>query len=207
MKGTLEDGTLVDIEKPGPIEQDGKWWEFTVFRPAKNKENTLDHSWDDEGCNGLVRPVVKDTARPYWIASEIPRATASQLRAIGMKERDGRPVICKGGNRVWDFGVHDELSFVGKYRFVLEPDVHGETSERKSKDILDRLRSYNPLRMEMQTDLHDAICEIEMLRSYNQPPRPEELRFSVGEIKAWIDDYTMKYISHGIKAFTEKEAR
>jgi hypothetical protein len=182
MKGTLEDGTPVDIEKPEPIEQDGKWWEFNEFRPAKNKENTLDHSWDDEGLNGLVRPVVRDTARPYWIASEIPRATAEQLRAIGMKERDGGPRIGKSKEIIWHNGeairiacndhTKDGVKLNNIIRFVLVPDVQGYT------------------------------------------PLPEEPRFSVAEIKKWLEfTCDLEFIRdlmedvtgpEGIAAFTER---
>jgi hypothetical protein len=123
MKGKLDDGTPVDVEKPGAIEWDGKWWEFTEYRrPQKNEFCSNDDKtalWRSEGVSRY----------PNWIASEIPRATPEQLAAIGMKEREGRPVECKAGDCVWTSSeVHPvagmfsaQGSVVGKYRFVLEP--------------------------------------------------------------------------------------
>ena len=44
----------------------------------------------------------------------------------------------------------------------------------EKKDIIERLSSYHSMpKGKIQEDLHDAICEIEMLRSYAKPELPE----------------------------------
>lgn len=125
---------VADIPKPEPIEQDGKWWEFPKIGIPKRG-----HKYYHTG--GGLRECFDGWGNfawnIRWIASEIPRATPEQLRAIGMRERDGRPVECKEGDKVWNGGSSElticdnekecpcrEIS--GKYRFVLVPDVQEE---------------------------------------------------------------------------------
>jgi hypothetical protein len=123
MKGTLDDGTPVDIEKPEPIEQDGKWWEFVELRKPNNAEYYLFN-------DGVVMAEMerRNYTSEAWIASEIPRATPEQLAAIGMQERDGKPVECKAGYQIWNgkenIWLHNDCA--GSYRFVLEPVVGKE---------------------------------------------------------------------------------
>jgi hypothetical protein len=275
MKGKLEDGTSVDIEKPGAIEQDGKWWEPTEYRLPQIGEYFI-------YPNGRLEVAsIVFTCTFSWIASEIPRATPEQLRAIGMHEANGgRPVICKIGDVIWSRSNYlktvctciDCENEIGRYRFVLVPDVQKEVAgdgyrllgpdeiiqecdEYKNHDdewspagsITQTVKSQYPLvyRRKIQPAQPEepcndcAVCMDKLaqdigyyLSDYavrdvihtekfirNWKPRaegkPEEPRFSVGEIKNWIDDCTMKYMSaylgsiisspsHGIKAFTER---
>lgn len=214
------DGTPVEIEKPEPIEQDGVWYEFNEYRPAKNKENTLDHSWDDEGCNGLVRPVVRDTTRSYWIASEIPRATAEQLAAIGMREGNGgRPRIGKSKEVIWHNGkairimcddhTKDGIKLNNIVRFILEPvakkEVHTSCEGCDDRE--------NPC-VDVDTPCYGCYGTRDHphWHSTKQPPRPEELRFSVPEIMDCVHSILRDYegtrhedICRMIeKAFTER---
>jgi hypothetical protein len=65
----------------------------------------------------------------YWIASVVPRPTPEQLKAIGMRERDDRPVEIKDGDRtvmIFDDtaidGYGESCEFdIGKFRWVLMP--------------------------------------------------------------------------------------
>jgi len=127
MKGKLEDGTLVDIEKPGAIEQDGKWWEFVGLREVKSGEVYL---YNDNLFTAARDNEHRGLQKEYWIASEIPRATAEQLKAIGMKEGNGgRPVVYVTGEKIWtQSGVSKVIqgTETGRCRFVLVPDVQKE---------------------------------------------------------------------------------
>jgi hypothetical protein len=61
----------------------------------------------------------------------IPRATPDQLKAIGMRERDQRPVECSSGDTIWSSQEQaitireDDVEnyHIGKYRWVLMPEV------------------------------------------------------------------------------------
>jgi len=119
------------IEKPEPIEQDGKWWEPIIYREPLLGEHYYYYATSGKSViNECFR--AKDEFYPsLWIVSEIPRATPEQLRAIGMKERDGRPVICKENDTVWIDNEHEfiglpRIGHLGHYRFVLEPDAQNE---------------------------------------------------------------------------------
>ncbi len=123
-----EHGTLVgEIEKPGPVKQDGVWYETTGLRNPKKRELTIPIYSEFDEC--LIRPVIKDTKKPCWIMSLIPRATPKQLKAIGMRERDDRPVECKSGDKIWrgDRCVTYYSGFGPMCRWVLE-DVPREKS-------------------------------------------------------------------------------
>ena len=118
---------VADIPKPEPIEQDGKWWEFTGLEaPEKGKEYL---NYNGNKIFKATYDWQKFDIR--WIASEIPRATPEKLRAIGMKERDGRPVKITPENYsdiIWTGKyVSGYKEHIGKYRFVLVPDVQKET--------------------------------------------------------------------------------
>ena len=117
---------VADIPKPEPIEQDGKWWEFTGLEaPEKGKEYL---NYNGNKIFKATYDWQKFDIR--WIASEIPRATPEKLRAIGMKERDGRPVKITPENYsdiIWTGKyVSGYKEHIGKYRFVLVPDVQEE---------------------------------------------------------------------------------
>jgi hypothetical protein len=203
MKGKLEDGTPVDIEKPGVILQDGKWWEFVEFRKAEVGETI----YDDKCCQtNLLRMASGHTVSEYWIASEIPRATPEQLKAIGMKERDERPVACLPGLAVWnrlyrDVTVHD-TDLLGKYRFVLVPDVQEEVhiscegcanwipcfNEGRCLNCFDRTRTASHVR-----------------KNYTpKPPQTEEPRNTcavclnklAGDIFVYLSDYDNRDVFH-----------
>lgn len=77
MKIFDEQGKRVgEIDKPGPVEQDGVWYEAVEYRPARKNELTLDTSWQDYGApTGLVRAVMRDTKKEYWIISPVPTPT------------------------------------------------------------------------------------------------------------------------------------
>jgi len=184
MKGKLDDGTPVDIEKPLPIEQDGKWWE--AIRPGNVKKG---ENYFSSNSTAIIISSSCDHSPQdlHWIASEIPRATPDQLRAIGMKEREWRPVICKARteDRMWDgkyqvFNLSENHELVGKYRFVLVPvekkKVHTSCEGCENEKVFVHSRCF--------------YCGFER-KNYTptQPPQPEEPRFSVGEIDSFLDDF------------------
>ncbi len=211
MKGKLEDGTPVEIEKPEPIEQDGKWWEFNEFRCPLKAEKFLE-LYD----NPLIINAPFDFHRhPYWIASEISRATADQLRAIGMKERDGRPVVVKIGDNIWSRTGHliqacnclDCKNEIGHYRFVLVRDVQKETHSECDGCIY-------------QNEAFPAICSTcgcGKNHTTKHPAQPDEPRFNIREIVDYCierqilpDDRRQGFINEfsditeGLAAFTER---
>lgn len=217
MKGKLEDGTPVEIEKPGAIERWTKWWEFVGLREVKTGEIYL---YSDNLFTAARDNEHRGLQKEYWIASEIPRASASQLATIGMRERDGRPVKCKEGDCIWGLRLDESVGIcsielvaqngkphnLGKYRFVLEPVVNNEAHtscegcENESKKISCR-NCYAP-GLDARRENYKT----------KQPAQPEELRFSVGEINDWLEDFTSDNeafckLTHprvGIKAFTER---
>ena len=214
MKGKLEDGTPVDIEKPGVILQDGKWWEFVEFRKAEVGETI----YDDKCCQtNLLRMASGHTVSEYWIASEIPRATPEQLKAIGMKERDERPVACLPGLAVWnrlyrDVTVHD-TDLLGKYRFALVPDVQKEihtSCEGCEHALGNQYRNWN----KKECEACFLVMEYSLERKNytpKQPSTPEEPRFSTGEIEELLKDtitdcagVLAEIIKSRIAAFTER---
>ena len=212
MKGKLDDGTPVDIAKPGAIEQDGKWWEFMEYRSPKQ-----DEYYQRPGC--ILRQANYDYADAYWIASEIPRATPEQLRAIGMKERDGRPVKVKEGESYWSKLETPQTRSpdgIVCYRFVLEPDVQKKihtSCEGCRRALFNRSRNWGDNKCD--TCFSDMEYSKER-KNYTpaQPPQPEEPRFSVEEVISWIDfmrdrdgHLFLSKINHkddGIAAFTER---
>ncbi len=116
---------ITDIPRPEPL-QDEKWWEFTGLEaPEKGKEYL---NYNGNKIFKATYDWQKFDIR--WIASEIPRATPEKLRAIGMKERDGRPVKITPENYsdiIWTGKyVSGYKEHIGKYRFVLVPDVQEE---------------------------------------------------------------------------------
>jgi len=132
--------------------------------------------------------------RFYWIASEIPRPTSEQLRAIGMRCKYNEPVACTNGDIVWN-GIESlpaELdNAVEKYRFVLEPDVHehkgcagcGNQTTPDKACLLD-----NPCCSCFEWRQPGA-----KRKNYTpkQPPQPEEPRFNVGEIAEWLRGFLL----------------
>jgi hypothetical protein len=205
----------VEIEKPGAIEHDGKGWEFVEYRAAKKGEHYL---YEDQNGLGYAD---EDHRNIYlhWIASEIPRATPEQLRAIGMHEGNGgRPVVCKQFDVVWcgiigDIGWkinHATDKLIGKYRFILVPDVQKEihtSCEGCASEPQNRWcrNCYSP-GLDAERENYTP----------KQPPRPEEPRFSVGECKDYINNLLKRHVmlftandlivdpECGIKAFTER---
>lgn len=116
-----------EIERPGPMVhyKNNHWYEFLEFRPAKHGELVLDYQHLLQGYMGTA------DSFSFWIASEIPRATPEQLRAIGMRERDGRPVKVKDNDLIWVGGnevsqTHEGYPSFGRYRFVLVSNVQKE---------------------------------------------------------------------------------
>jgi len=223
MKGKLDDGTPVDIEKPEPIEQDGKWWEFTEYRSVKMGDHYLYEMQDGVGyCIEDHRNVFL-----HWIASEIPRATTEQLRAIGMKERDGKPVICKHDDVVWNGGGFTRLidflkdhgediynRHIGKYRFALVPDVQKEVHiSCDGCDILNNIKTIGDFD-------YPEICKTcypwrshkdDERKNYTakQPPQTEEPRFTAAEeleIKMFIYNITLDLQSHREKTPAQLDA-
>ena len=97
-------GCEVTLNRPEPVEHRGTWYEFVSFRPVAWGEK-YKHLSKNEIVEGdkLMPPRIFETCYgPRWIAIEIPRATPEQLKAIGMRCRDDRPVECKVGDVVWD---------------------------------------------------------------------------------------------------------
>jgi len=133
MKGKLDDGTPVDVEKPGVVLWYGQWYEPIEYRACKEKEPILET--DNQTIN--IEHVAMSC--PWWIMAQIPRATAEQLKAIGMHEGNGgRPVICNEEDIIWMCETHygyAGISHIGKYRFVLEPDVREEVPESTPCEI------------------------------------------------------------------------
>lgn len=128
MKLYDENKNLVgEIERPEPSYYENVWYEFMEYRKPKKDEilfptiSCFPERADEDDC-----------LRPFWIASEIPRATAEQLRVINMKERDGRPVVLNEGDMIWAGGGNEvHQTFKGypsfnHFRFVLVPDVQKE---------------------------------------------------------------------------------
>ncbi len=214
-----------EIERPEPIEQDGKWWEFTEFRTPKKgeffkSESTKNTIFLDEYGIDICR----------WIASEIPRATDDQLRAIGMKERDGRPVLGKKGDVIWFNGkpvrimcgdhTKDGVKLNDIYRFVLVPDVQ----EEKHYSCYGCKKAMNDC--EWVSCLGDSNSLERKNYTARQPPQPAEPRFTneqVQQIDQWINSIAndhpnnAEFIAHlhylkgllynlsfGILAFTER---
>jgi len=229
MKGKLDDGTPVDIEKPEPIEQDRKWWEFTEYRSVKMGDHYLYEMQDGVGyCIEDHRNVFL-----HWIASEIPRATVEQLRAIGMKERDGRPVkitpenykdIIWTGNADSSFAgyVSGYKENIGQYRFVLVPDVQPKKHTTCSGCYYEWAPGERvPISCDSCFDWYN-LFGVRKNYTTTQPPRPEEPKFSVGEIKNYLATRINMAASkesnenliiavneicdpiNGIKAFTER---
>ncbi len=108
-----------ELERPGPVEQDGTWYEAVEYRIPKEDELYFYHD------KLLVSFGAAD--KLWWIMRPIPRATAGQLNAIGMRERDDRPVEVHERDEYWETdGVHLNSTSTytapekGKYRWVLE---------------------------------------------------------------------------------------
>ncbi len=107
------------IDKPAPVESGGEWWEPIEFRLPKKGEHIFI-------ANGILLTAFNSDLVAYWIMREIPRATPEQLQAIGMRERDGRPVLLQFDDQYWageDIG--GKLYWCQHnyeiYRWVLEP--------------------------------------------------------------------------------------
>jgi hypothetical protein len=234
MKGKLEDGTPVEIEKPGAIERWTKWWEFVGLREVKTGEIYL---YSDNLFTAARDNEHRGLQKEYWIASEIPRASASQLATIGMRERDGRPVKCKEGDCVWTNSDIQPIanimfaatgSVIGKFRFILEPmgkkEVAGdgyrllEVGETiKKGDEFKSIFDWTKTEDAGQVLTTSTLSNLTYRRKITQPPRPEKLRFSVPEIIDYCierqiipDDRRQGHINEfnhivaGIKAFTER---
>jgi len=137
MKIKINDqGITGELEVPGPIQQDGKWWEFKEFRTPQKFENYLVKN------NGKIHCAPWNYfINSYWIASEIPEPPPEQLRAIWMRCPAGRPMVVKDGDCIWNgkrqWNICKEndpkKEHIGRYRFVLapvgeqtatEPEVH-----------------------------------------------------------------------------------
>lgn len=142
MKIYDEHGAQVgEIEKPEPVKQDGVWFEPVEYRIPIVGDFILN-------SNGDIIPATIDFCHvEFWIMRPIPRATLKQLKAIGMKERDGRPVEVKDGNKVWDIedsshlpcrelipGCEECRKLIGKHRWVLVPVEKDQQYGCLSKD-------------------------------------------------------------------------
>jgi predicted Rdx family selenoprotein len=189
MKGKLEDGTPVDIEKPGAmLNGEGKWFEFGIYRKPTDGE-----IYTDCDAMSLYTKCKSVMTSAGWIASEIPRATPEQLREIRMKERDGRPVKITPENYrdiIWTGNADSSFTGyvsgykenIGKYCFVLAPDVQKEKPCLTCSKINCHFSSAADREWYKLTGCEKGWTPIE------QPPQPEEPRFTVGEILKTIDD-------------------
>jgi hypothetical protein len=213
MKGKLDDGTPVEIEKPGPIEQDGVWWEFVEYR--KTSKDKQEHYFFDYKLMDnftIYKYYNAESMNPVWIASEIPRASKEQLRAIGMKERDGKPALVKFDESYWsEFGKLYWCKDSAIYRFVLVPDVQKEIHNYTAKQSpMDGYRLLVPDEIIQECDEYKnhgdewspagSITQTVksqyplVYRRKIQPAQPEEPRFSVEDerdIKKFIHDVTL----------------
>lgn len=133
-------GLTVDLPVPEPVEQDGVWYEATEFRKTKSYEA----SCDILGGSFDLGKHKESWEMPRWIMRPIPRATPEQLKAIGKRERDDRPVEVKEGDCVWieyspaKYGPSNQVvgcGLIGKYRWVLE-DVAVENEPASEIDKL-----------------------------------------------------------------------
>lgn len=193
-----------EIERPEPIEQDGKWWEFLEYRAVKIGEKSVCNDGvqlcDSDGFLGLAR----------WIASEIPRATPEQLKAIGMRERDGRPVKCISTDKIWYEGskgaFYPNDSEIGSYRFVLVPDVQKE----KPCSTCSKINCH--FNAEERYDLRITGCEKGWTPLLTKTVAVEP-RFSVEETYQWVlfcsrqglePFCVIKDQINGLAAFTER---
>jgi hypothetical protein len=179
MKGKLNDGTPVDISKPGMIEQDGKWWE-----PGEYKNPNKGEYWYGISGGKIYGPCNRDEDYPNWIMSKIPRASASQLAAIGMRERDGRPVEVKRDDILWAGSYpiyHADKEYIGKFRFILEPVV-----KREVHTSCEGCWKFKPKTENCWNACYDYETRERKNYTPKQPPRPEELRFTTQEVKNYL---------------------
>jgi hypothetical protein len=109
-------GVNIDLgERPEPVEDGGQWWEAVEYRKPLPGENVYDLEEIHliKSCSNRCRE---------WIMRPIPAPTPEQLKAIGMRERDDRPVECKSGDKIWD-GTRCATYYSGfghMHRWVLE---------------------------------------------------------------------------------------
>jgi hypothetical protein len=186
---------VADIPKPEPIEQDGKWWEFTGLEaPEKGKEYL---NYNGNKIFKATYDWQKFDIR--WIASEIPRATPEKLRAIGMKERDGRPVKITPENYsdiIWTGKyVSGYKEHIGKYRFVLVPDVQEEKHTSCEGCEYETGKHLSPC---------NSCCSRGERKNYTprQPPRTDGYRLlKVGEViqegDEFLSDYSWDWLKSG----------
>ena len=121
-------GVNVDLgERPEPVEDGGQWWEAVEYRKPLPGENVYDLEEIHliKSCSNRCRE---------WIMHPVPRPTPSQLKAIGMRERDQRPVECRVGDTIWQDGMAIHITVahyphIGKHRWVLE-DVPAEKNNK-----------------------------------------------------------------------------
>jgi len=135
-----------EIERPEPVYNNQLWWELArIQKGIKNNECYL------SDC-GTVERAVYDTDRGiFQVMQPIPRPTPEQLKAIGMRERDDRPVLTKPYDYYWE----NELRYfttcipiTPAYRWVLVP------VERKSEPV----KHYSCAKCSRQ---NDDMCETE----------------------------------------------
>ena len=115
MKIYDEHGAQVgELERPEPVEQDGVWYEAVAYRKPLPGENVYDLEEVHllKSCSDRCRE---------WVMRLIPTPTAEQLKAIGMKKRDDRPVEVKLNDMVWNGDGSYGNAMLGSCRWVLVP--------------------------------------------------------------------------------------
>ncbi len=127
-----------EIEKPGPVEHDGKWWEPATYRlPLK-----------DDICYLPKLNVYRsggDATAPRWIMHEIPTPTPEQLRATGDKLDGDRPRECRVGETVWNGMNWFGMAKAGTYRWHLVKADPAKATREKTLDKNCVLYSMCPL--------------------------------------------------------------
>jgi hypothetical protein len=123
-----------EIEKPGPVEQDGVWWEATEHRNPHIDEMFFD--------KGSVERAYVDCPIICWIMATIPTPTPEQLKAIGYKLDGDRPRECVKKSVVWCGSDVIEIDkwptaydfLIGSYRWhLVKADPAKATGEREIK--------------------------------------------------------------------------
>ena len=119
MKIYDEHGAQVgELQRPEPCQNYTNlfWYEAVEFREAVYGEMYF-YGGNVHKCDTLRTASWNN----FWIASVIPRATPEQLKAIGMKERDQRPVEVKLNDMVWNGDGSYGNAMLGSCRWVLVP--------------------------------------------------------------------------------------
>lgn len=150
---TTINGKTIEIDDPGLIEQDGKWWESVEYRVASYNEYSLTPLHPKT----VIRSIFAEGCAPGWIVQEIPKPTDAQVRAIGKVLEGAVPVLCVEGDFVWTkhgpfTAVGCLRHHIGKYRWRLKdtPKVDKDCRTFEDIDPIGGHHGYQPREPEYQ---------------------------------------------------------